>query len=243
VDTITMSDAWGAYENMYIGGYDETAEQDNEGPEINLFLNDKTFVSGGTTNSSPLLLADIHDEQGVNFTGHSLGRDITMVLDDDWANSIVVNEHFTLDLDTYQQGSLSYLFDHIENGWHTLTLKAWDLQNNSAQKTIEFYVNEAAEILLSDVYNYPNPFAEYTTFAFATNKNGVPLDVEIKIYDINGRYIGSMEGKNNASTLTWSGRDQYGNEVPAGFYTYHIIVSDTFGNTTIQRQKMIKMNK
>jgi hypothetical protein len=243
VDTVTMTDAWGAYENMYIGGYDESVEQDNEGPEINLFLNDETFVSGGTTNSSPLLLADISDEQGVNFTGHSLGRDITMVLDDDWANSMVVNEYFTLALDTYKQGKLSYLFNHLEKGWHTLTLKAWDLQNNSSQKTIEFFVNDAADILLSDVYNYPNPFAEYTTFEYSSNKNGGDLDVEVKIYDIHGRYVGSMTAENDASSLTWNGRDQYGNEVPAGFYTYHIIVSDTYGNTTIQRQKMIKMNK
>ncbi len=248
VDTVNMSDAWGAYENLYIGGYDETAEQDDVGPDIFLYLNDKNFLSGDLTNSSPSLFAEISDEQGVNFTGHSLGRDITLVMDDAWSGSMVMNDYFKLDLDTYKSGKLSYLFENLTTGWHKLTVKAWDLQNNSSQTSIDFYVDDAADILLSEVINYPNPFVDYTTFGFSHNKNSSELEIEINIYDINGRYIGSMydnvtSSGNGVSPIIWNGRDQNGNEVPAGFYTYHIIVSDTHGNKTIQRQKMIKMNK
>jgi flagellar hook assembly protein FlgD len=124
-------------------------------------------------------------------------------------------------------------------------LKAWDLQNNSSEKTIEFFVNDAAEIALSEVVNYPNPFSEYTTFGFVHNKKSAILEVEVKIYDINGRFIGSLAEQvsgNGFTPITWNGRDQYGNEVPAGFYTYQLIVSDTYGNTTVQRQKMIKLD-
>jgi flagellar hook assembly protein FlgD len=140
------------------------------------------------------------------------------------------------------------MLEGLAHGWHTISLKAWDLQNNSSEEIIDFYVDDAAGILLSEVVNYPNPFVESTTFGFVHNKNGSALEIEVKIYDINGKYIGSLVEEVNVSAggvapITWNGRDQHGNEVPAGFYTYHIIVSDLYGNTTIQRQKMIKMNK
>jgi hypothetical protein len=169
-------------------------------------------------------------------------------MDEEWSNSMVMNEYFRLDLDTYKSGSLFYPFEGLEKGWHSLTLKAWDLQNNSSQKTIEFYVDDAIEILLTDVVNYPNPFTENTTFGFMHNKNGAELEVEIDIYDLNGRYVGSLyehvsSNGGTISPIVWNGRDQNGAEVPAGFYTYHIRVSDNYGNTTIQRQKMIKLQK
>jgi hypothetical protein len=243
-----MRDAWGAYENMFIGGLDESAETDNEGPDIRVYLNNKDFQDRDITNSTPLLFADISDDHGVNFTGHSLGRDITMVMDEEWSNSMVMNEYFRLDLDTYKRGSLFYPFEGLEKGWHSLTLKAWDLQNNSSQKTIEFYVDDATEILLTEVVNYPNPFTENTTFGFVHNKSGADLEVEIDIYDLNGNYVGSLYENvsstgGNISPIVWNGRNQNGVEVPAGFYTYHIKVSDNYGNTTIQRQKMIKLQK
>ena len=76
-------------------------------------LAEANFVSGDFTNNSPLLFAEISDEQGVNFTGHSLGRDITMVLNEEWSNSMVMNDYFELDVDTFKEGKLSYLFDNL----------------------------------------------------------------------------------------------------------------------------------
>ncbi|MEJ2595030.1 MAG: type IX secretion system sortase PorU, partial [bacterium] len=247
LDTLNFVDAWGSYQELLIGGIDESAEQDDQGPDINLYLDNRSFISGEKTSGRPLLIADISDEHGVSFTGNSLGRDITMHLDDDLVNSMVLNEYFDYHLNSYQSGTLEYQMETITQGWHTLELKAWDLQNNSTTEQIDFYIDDKAEILLSGVVNYPNPFTNQTRFGFVHNKRGVTLSIEIRIYDLNGRYIGQINEKFPAYTdgimpIFWNGRDANGNEVPAGIYSYNITVSDDYGNKTTQHQKMIKMS-
>ncbi len=248
IDTVQYVDAWGSYDEFFIGGIDESAEADDEGPQISLYFDDRKFQSGELTSSNPLLIADITDDHGISFTGISLGRDITVNLNDDLSNSMILNDYFKYNLNSYQSGTVNYKMESLEAGWYTLSLKAWDLQNNSSTQDIDFYVDDAAEILLSEVINYPNPFTEYTQFGFIHNKTGSDFEVEIKIYDINGRYIGHLEQEVSSSgsgiaPIIWNGRDANGNMVPAGIYTYNIIVSDLYGNKTIQRQKMIKMNE
>ena len=247
VDTANFTDAWGAYDRLLIGGYDESAGNDDDGPAINLYLNNKSFESGDIVSSRPLLLAELQDDQGINFTGHSLGRDMTLVIDDDFANTMVMNDYFKLDVNTYKSGKLLYQFNGLAKGWHTLKLKAWDLENNPSEKTIDFFADESADILLTNVINYPNPFTNETRFGFTNNKSGEILEVQINIFDINGRLIRSLENKVNTesnyrSSISWDGRDYNGSPIPAGFYSYLITVTDRFGNKTTQHQKLIKIN-
>ena len=247
VDTANFIDAWGGYKELLIGGYDESAENDDEGPEIDLYLNDKNFESGDVVSSSPRLIANIRDEQGINFTGHSLGRDITLVLDGDQSNTMVMNDYFKPDIDTYKSGRLTYQFNSLSRGWHTFTLKAWDLENNSSEKTIEFYVDDFADITLTNVINYPNPFQDKTHFSFTHNKNGEILEVNINIFDMNGRFIRNLYNRTNpesvqSAVITWDGTDYNGAPVPAGIYFYTMTVTDNYGNETVQHQKMIKIN-
>lgn len=247
-DTAAHIDAWGSYRRIFIGGLDNQAEPDNSGPEIALYLNNENFQSGDDVPINSYFLADLFDQSGIHSTGNSLGRDIALTMDGDLANTMVMNEYYVPDVDTYQSGEVSYLFNGLTDGWHLFTLKAWDLQNNSSETTIDFYVDEYAEILLSNVMNYPNPFSDETYFGFIHNKQGAVLDVQIKIYDINGRFVTQLDDNvgsvgDEAIPIKWDGKDHNGNPLPSGLYTYHILVTDYTGNTTIQRQKMIKLSE
>jgi len=248
LDTSQFVDAWGEYEQLLIGGINEDAEIDDDGPEINLYLDTHNFKPGNTTSSKPLLIADLFDEQGIQTTGHSLGRDLSLVIDSDFGNSKIVNDYFSPDVDTYQSGEVKYQFNNLTAGWHVLSLKAWDLQNNSSEESIDFYVDDDAEILLREVVNYPNPFINETNFGFVHNKSGVQLQVEIKIYDLNGRFVGILNETIYSSgyqsqAIVWNGRNQNGDKVNPGLYTYHISVTDMYGNVSVQRQKMIKLGE
>ena len=46
----------GSEMSVLIGGINENAENDNSGPEINLYMNDENFIDGGITNESPFLI-------------------------------------------------------------------------------------------------------------------------------------------------------------------------------------------
>lgn len=248
LDTVNLVDAWGAFDQLYIGGIDEDADIDQTGPDIELYLNSDSFRNRDVVTSSPVLLTYLNDNSGINSTGNSLGRDIVMILDNDYANPTIMNDYFIMDVNSFKAGKIIYPFNELEQGLHTLTIKAWDLQNNSSEKTIEFFVNDAAEIRLSHVLNYPNPFYDNTRFEFQDNKNGSISDAVIRIYDIHGNFIVELAGNNSVGIslpepIIWDGRNESGAVIAPGIYIYTIEVRDDFNNVTVQQQKLLKINK
>ncbi len=248
LDTINLVDAWGAFDDMYIGGIDEDAVVDDIGPDIKLYLNKDSFQSGDVVTSSPVLLSYISDDNGINSTGNGVGRDMVMVIDNDYSNSIIMNNYFYMDVNSYKSGKIVYPFNKLSKGSHTLMIKAWDLQNNSSEKTIEFIVDDNVEIHLTEVLNYPNPFENETRFEFAHNKNGSILEAIIRIYNIVGEFVielpsNNFEGTNESGIIIWNGKNQNGEVVAPGIYVYTIELKDSYGNVTVQQQKLFKINK
>jgi hypothetical protein len=58
----------------------------------------------------------------------------------------VLNNYFRPLENSYQEGEIQYRLGPFENGTHTLTLKAWDVLNNSSEATISFQVNTGATL-------------------------------------------------------------------------------------------------
>ncbi|MCK4568983.1 MAG: type IX secretion system sortase PorU, partial [Bacteroidales bacterium] len=196
-DTVNHRDANGYYE-VYIGGVNPDATPDHDGPEMNLYMNNTDFVSGGLTDSDPVFLAYLFDEHGVNFTGNGIGRDITLTLDHDPLTTVVINDIFDPDLDSYQSGWISFPYSALDDGIHTLTLKAWDNMNNASEETIKFEVSVNGPLALTGVRNYPNPFSDITHFVFDHNKPGNSFDLEIRIFNINGQHVRTLRGYSSA---------------------------------------------
>ena len=177
----SLTDASGYDESFIIGGTATNILADNEGPEIELFINNEQFISGGMTNENPLLFALLSDFSGINTVGNGIGHDIVAILDEQTNQSISLNDYYSADTDSYQTGKVTYPFYDLTKGHHTLSLKVWDVFNNSSEKTIDFYVSDANEFSLSELINYPNPFYGSTAFYFEHNKAGELLDIELQI--------------------------------------------------------------
>lgn len=237
-------DAHGYTESFQIGGADTTALADNIGPELDLFMNNEQFVSGGTTDESPNLFARVFDENGINTVGNGIGHDITAILDENTSNSIILNNYYESDLDTYKSGEIRYAFSNLENGEHTLSLKVWDVHNNSNEKTIDFIVAESSDLALEHVLNYPNPFTTNTTFYFEHNQICQTLDVQIQIYTISGKLVKSFdetvftEGY-RIEGINWDGRDQYGDQLGKGVYVYNVNVQSPDGLNSKKTEKLV----
>ena len=120
--------------SIIIGGINTNAIADSEGPLIEIYLNENSFVNGGMTNSTPTLIANVFDSSGINTVGSGIGHDITVILDNNNAAPIVLNDFYTADLDTYQSGEIRYHFPSIDAGPHQLTFKIWDVFNNSSER-------------------------------------------------------------------------------------------------------------
>lgn len=237
-------DANGYTQDVIIGGSNPNAIEDNLGPEINLFMNDESFVYGGITDDNPLLLAKLNDEQGINTVGNGIGHDIVAILDGNTEDAFVLNEYYEADLDNYQSGRVNFPFKELSEGKHTLTLKAWDVANNSSESTIEFTVVGSKEIKIQNLVNYPNPFTTNTEFIFQHNQPGIPLDIKLEVFTVSGKLVKSFRQTIvNAGYLSrdirWDGRDDYGDRIGKGVYVYKIKVRSRNGSVTEKYEKLV----
>jgi len=229
----TASDANGFNRNLQIGG-DPCSINDTHGPTIQLYLNDEKFVSGENTNESPKLIAKLYDENGINTVSSSIGHDITACLDNNSGQKIVLNDYYVSEKDNYQKGVVQYPFSNLSAGEHKLTVKAWDVADNSSEASISFTVKPSENISLSHVLNYPNPFSTITSFYFEHNQISTPMDVLIQIFTLTGKVVKNIhttfvsEGFRSIP-ISWDGRDEYGDKLAQGVYFYRIQVKTSAG--------------
>lgn len=238
-----LDDYTGYNNTIQIGGINENAAEDNKSPEVALYMNDETFISGGVTDESPLFLAYLEDENGINTAG-GIGHDLVAILDGDENNPIVLNDYYETEPDNYQKGIIKYPFSDLENGLHTLTLKAWDVYNNPVTADIQFLVTKEEGISLKNVLNYPNPFVDYTEFWFEHNRPTELLMVQVQVFTVTGKIVKTINQTvvsdgNLSREITWDGRDDFGEKIGKGVYIYRLTVKSTL--TGHQSEKLEKL--
>ena len=234
-----LLDKTGYNTTIKIGGVNLNAPTDNTAPTVKLYMNDKTFISGGITNESPIFLAFLEDENGIN-TASGIGHDIIAILDGDETNPIKLNDYYETELDNYKSGKLKYPFRNLAIGLHTITFKAWDVYNNPISAEIQFIVVGDDSVTLTNVLNYPNPFVNYTQFWFTHNKPFEPLDVQVQIMTITGKVIWTknqvvMTDGFLSKEISWDGKDDFGDKIGKGVYIYKLTVKSTISNSKTEK--------
>ncbi|HLP13119.1 MAG TPA: type IX secretion system sortase PorU [Flavobacteriales bacterium] len=220
-------DGHGNYRGFKIGGINTSAPSDNVGPEVTVYLNDDKFVDGGTTNPEPWLVINLKDANGINTVGTGIGHDITCVLDNQTSKTIILNDKYEADKDSYQSGTVKYQLEQLTPGEHTLKIKAFDVYNNSGEREIKFTVAEQTEMALNHVLNYPNPFTTKTEFMFEHNFSCNRVSVQIQIFTVTGKLVKTIEEDVDATGfrvngLYWDGRDDFGDKLARGTYIYRV---------------------
>ncbi len=233
------------YDNgVQIGGINVNAAVDNTPPKVRLYMNDETFISGGITNESPIFLAFLEDEHGIN-TASGIGHDIVAILDGDETNPYILNDYYETELDDFTRGKLRFPFTNLAVGLHTITFKAWDVYNNLVTAEIQFVVVGDDGMHLERVLNYPNPFVSYTEFWFTHNKPFEPLDVQVQVLTITGKVVKTIN--QNITTdgflsrdVKWDGRDDFGDRIGKGVYIYKLTVkSAVTGKKAEKYEKLV----
>jgi len=242
--TSETQDAHGYYDDLIVGGSADNNISDVFGPEIELYMNNTDFVDGGITDENPDMLAFVEDESGINTVGNGIGHDIIAILDDNSSQSIILNDYYEADVDSYQSGSIRYPFSNLETGMHTLTLKVWDVFNNSAEAEISFMVANSSELVIEQLANFPNPFSDQTCFRFTHNHSDETLDVEIKIFTMQGRLVKSINENVYTTGYTidpicWNGRNEGGGTVEPGVYVYHVKIGSPNGDIVNKFEKLV----
>jgi hypothetical protein len=229
--------------DVVVGGINENAPEDNIGPTVQLYMNDLSFVDGGNTNESPMFIAVLEDESGINTSITAVDHDIVAILDGDQANPFVLNDYYETELDNYKKGQVKYPFRNLTPGLHTITLKVWDTYNNFSESTFTFFVVDDSDLVLSNVLNYPNPFINHTEFWFNHNKPNQLLKVQVQIFTVSGKLVKTInetiQSEGSLSrTISWNGLDDFGSKIGKGVYVYKLNVTTETG---IKAQKIEKL--
>ncbi len=226
-----------------VGGINANAAVDVTGPTVKLYMNDQNFISGGITNASPIFLAFLEDENGIN-TASGIGHDLIAILDGDESNPYVLNDYFETELDNFKKGKIKFPFRNLSVGLHTLTFKGWDVYNNPVTSELQFVVVGDESITLTNVLNYPNPFVNYTQFWFTHNRPFEPLQVQVQVITVTGKVVWTTnqivttEGFTSRE-ISWNGRDDFGDKIGKGVYVYKLTVKSLISNTQTEKYEKL----
>ena len=243
-DSADTLEAKGACEDFYIYGYDDSLVADTIGPVISDFgLNGTAFVSGDNVNDSPLVLATLSDESGVNFSTSGIGHTLTLTLDGVTSYNDVSSHYTPAYTETGTLGTISYRLSDLTQGHHTLRLRAWDVYNNVSERTIEFNVVEGLAPDITDLYATPSPASSYTTFYVRHTQPDATVLFDVEVFDLMGRLVWSsnLTGRSDMFStvpITWDLTDNGGRRVPRGIYIYRATIS-TDGVKTNSKAKKI----
>lgn len=239
-----QTDAAGADTAYSIGGYSDNPILEYNPPVVRPYIGDSLFKNGGLTGSNTLLFAILEDETGINVSGNAVGHDLVGILDDNAEAPYVMNDYYETESNTYKRGYVNFPLYDIPEGRHRMRVKAWDVNNNSGEGTVDFEVANGSIMKVRKLMNYPNPFKHRTTFVFEHNHPDESLYAEINIYAMDGRLVKTLRqqfdaGNGASRELTWDGADNNGALLQSGVYLYKISIASENGARDMAYQKLV----
>ncbi len=239
------TDANGFTRQMVIGG-SGISTSDTTGPRISLFINDLNFINNGITGDTPLLIAQLNDESGINTISNAIGHEIVATLDGNNSASVALNRYYSADLDSYRSGVVKYKFSQLAAGIHTLTLKAWDVFNNSSEAAISFEVIKDIQLNITHMSVFPNPFRDEVKVDFEINLFDAPVTAHLEIFTMNGSLVNSTADEllltqgYSAGRLSWDGCSISGMPVTPGIYLI-CIRAKSGTSETVKASRLVRM--
>ena len=240
--TNSNAEAVGTNRDFYVYGLHEPEKADEEAPAIDLMvLNHSGFKTGDVVHPSPMVIAHVSDNLGINLSNNGIGRQMTLTLDD-FETYNDVSLFYTPDTDGSAAGTINYPLESLGEGPHTLRLRVFDTTGNSCTATIDFTVADGMAPCVFDVFSDANPASTAANFYVRHDRPEAVTTVTVSVYDLMGRPIwtGAAKGMSDmdlSTPVTWDLTDMAGHRVKRGIYLYRAsITSDgTVYETTSRR--------
>lgn len=244
--------AHGYFSNYKIYGTDLNAPNDVTPPEITkLYLNNENFASGDKTNNTPLLVAEVSDDTGINLSGWH-GHEITVTIEGiskSYLKTYDVTSNFQNIANSAKSGLVNFLIPDLEIGKYKLTFRVWDVNNNSATKDLEFVVSDEFEPIINEFFIYGNPAKDLTRFVLTTNIPGSELLVTFNVYNMAGTLIWTHQERsasgNNVREIEyeWSLTSRDGSRLQPGIYLVRASVTAPNGVKENAKAKKLIITK
>ena len=83
-------------------------------------------------NSNPTIIVELQDSSGINTSNVGVGHQLSATINNP-ERTFDLSNNYTSSLDNYQKGEVRYPLMNLSDGKYTLSVKAWDNQNNSVR--------------------------------------------------------------------------------------------------------------
>lgn len=225
-----------------LGGSEEVYN-DSIGPSIYCYLNSTTFQNGGNVNATPLFVAELNDNNGINASGTGIGHDMQLIIDNDKDMTFTLNDNFRYDFGSYTSGTTYWMMPELSVGMHTLQFRAWDILNNPSTTTLSFNVVNGLEPRIIDVTATQNPARTGTTFVVTHDRPGSDVNIEIEIFDNCGRILHKIQQSAVAgltsTAIPWDLRTNIGACLKTGVYLYRVNITCDNSTRASKTKKLI----
>lgn len=244
-DTINHLEANGYNEGFILGSSDKNYVAETSGPIMSMYLNSPYFASGDEVDASSILYATVSDESGINATGAGIGHDILLMLSGTATARYVLNDYYVTDFGSYKSGSITYPMDTLSDGDYTLTLRVWDMQDNSTSQSINFRVGKDKKAGVYHLMACPNPVSSDEAFRFRIDHDQpqTDLNITIKVYNLNGSLLWQTSQTIYAQTSTtyvdWDLKSANGEKLVPGVYLYRFMVGTDENATSRKTSKLV----
>ena len=248
VDTAYASSAQGHFVNFTIGGTAAGFENDSIGPEIKMYLNSPSFVDGDDVHATPILMVELYDENGINTMGTGVGHDITAIVDNDPRHTYNLNSAFVSAVGDYRRGTINMPLNRLDAGEHTLTLRVWDLYNNSSFASMTFNVDPSLAPGFVELKVNPAPViaGNAATFTLVHDRPKSEIDVRIDIFNVQGQLMWSSSEQvvcdGNTYSCAWNGTAQGGQPLSTGVYIVRAYITESGVTSATKTGKFVVVN-
>ena len=241
------TDGAGTDSSITVGGFSDNPVISTVAPIVKAYIGDSLFLDGGITGPNTSLYAVLYDETGINVSGNDIGHDLTAVLDDSVTAPYILNDYYETAPNTYQKGFVKFPLSGLSEGRHKLTVRAWDVNDNYGEGTVNFVVVNGNVFKVNNLMNYPNPFRDITHFVFDHNHPDEELRAEINIYSMAGKLVCTLKDTftpsgSHTNEMTWNGTDASGTKLPPGMYVYTLKIATDSGIEAVAHQKLVLLS-
>ncbi len=237
-------DAGGSSRAFVIGGTNGNSVQDDIPPTIITYMNDSSFVNGDQVGASPLLIANIEDENGITTTRTGVVEGITLTMGDEVIN---LNDFYVAETDNFRKGTVVYPLQELDPGSYSAVLKVWDTHNNASESIVNFTVSDEPILFVYNPIAYPNPVAESTTFSFEHDREDEDLFVSLIVYSPRGEIVSKnevlLENTSRNVEIPWEAQTNSGELLKRGIYFSRIIIQSRLDGAIKEiTQKLVIVN-
>ncbi len=180
--------------------------------------------------------------------------DVPFILSDTLQLSVMLNGNYvpyflsgkinpeikTIESDQSLENFVSLIyFPVLTNGKNILSI-AYKGDGDNSIDTLSYDVIVSSELMVNDLYNYPNPMRNETNFIFNLAGSVSQYPFKLKIYTVSGKLIKEIDYNANVgnNTIPWDGKDNDGDIVANGTYFYKLITGEDL-NSELKVQKLV----